>query len=136
MKRITAFILVIVMLFSVSASASSATVGLRYTHISQGYSRLTINKSTGTAQCYALCSTHNSTDSIIIFGSLERLVGGAWSSVNSWTSTGTSIAIMNKTQHVSSGYTYRFVANVKIYSSSGSFLETATFYQYCDYIAP
>lgn len=95
------------------------TIEPRYVGVSGSNCRLSISSKnaacTGTA---TLKSGYSSKLTLI----LQKKSGSAWSTVQTWSGSGSSI---RKSCKVSSG-TYRAVFTAKIYNSSGKYVETVT----------
>jgi len=114
----------IVLLLVVMFTALSSTVSARYQYIDVLHATLSINSS-GLASCggYAMPSNSNTNSPVTV--ELQRKSGNSWTSEYSWSgsSTGTWTAAASGTRYVVRG-TYRVVTTAKVYSSSGSLLET------------
>lgn len=136
MKKITSFILAIALLCTAIPFASAETVpscGSRFTYIGQASASLTIHESTGIASCYAMCYATNSTLTVRIVGTLQKLSNGSWSNIKSWEKSGLSYVALATSRAVISGYTYRFKANISILDSNGHVLEMTTLYDVKNY---
>ena len=128
MKRFLTLLLVCAMFLALASPISAATaepVQPRFAYINSTYVNLTINETTGIANCYSEC-TANSGVSIVSIGTLQQYTDGAWNDVKSWTGVGSRYAIIDKNWAVYSGYQYRFFVTFKIYNSSGILLESHT----------
>jgi hypothetical protein len=114
----------IVLLLVVMFTALSSTVSARYKYIDIIGASLSINSS-GLASCggYVMPSDSNTNSTVTV--ELQRKSGNSWTSEYSWSgsSTGTWTAAASGTRYVVRG-TYRVVTTAKVYSSSGSLLET------------
>ena len=111
---------------------SETTTTPRYVNISSFYATCSVN-SNGKALCYALVDTANSTYTIYLNITLQRYEDGEWSSVKTWSGSGTGVAELNKSRYVTSGHYYRTAATATVYTSGGSYVESATIYSQSDY---
>lgn len=84
------------------------------------------------ANCYARCVAEKGV-TIKIVGTLQQYTNGSWVYVTSWTETGATVVILDKTHPVASGYKYRFIARFYIYDSNGSFVESDILSRIYDY---
>jgi len=130
MKRILSFVLVITLLTvlasPVVAVETDSGISPRFTYISKVTTGLTISNA-GVATCTANgCAP--GVGSVKIICRLQQYKNGAWTTIRTWTGTGTNIASIAKTVAVYSGYTYRTYTSFYAYNSAGSLLETATCY--------
>lgn len=130
MKRILCLILSLTLLMlaatPVLAVENENTVTPRYTYIGRIYSGLTIN-SLGLSACNAngLAPT---AASVKLTCKLQRYNGSSWTTVKTWTATGTDYASVSKNYAVYSGYTYRLSASFSVYNASGVLVESGTCY--------
>ena len=131
MKRILSFALVLTLAFAlvlpVMATDSNQTITPRYSYISMLETDLRINQSSGIATCGATCRTSGAS-SVKLVCRLQRYENGYWSTVYSWTSTGTNIASIGKQRAVYSGYTYRTFTSCYVYNASGALVEVGSIY--------
>ena len=134
MKRMICLVLVCVLLCSVIVPASAVsgeTPTPYFTYIHSLSVSLDID-SYGIANCYAKCQAASGY-TIKIVGSLQRFNANKWTELCSWTTTGTTLVILDRQRAVTSGYNYRFVAKVYIYDAGGAFLESGIATRYYDY---
>lgn len=135
MKRkffsIISLILILASLLGLPVSAASpeegATVTPRYVNIALMNASGSIN-SNDRAYCYSYVETANSTYTVYLTMSLQRYKDGEWSNIKTWTSSGTQVAEMGKYHYVASGYYYRTGVTATVYTSGGSYVESATTY--------
>ena len=130
MKRIYILGLAVLMVFSLvipcfAAEVAETTITPRYTYIGVNKVGLTINETTGIAQCSSYCYT-DGTYTVEVVCKLQKYAGGFYSTVKTWSSSGTSYASVHKSWAVYSGYTYRLYAIFYVYDSAGKLLESAT----------
>ena len=99
-----------------------------YQHIftfTTGFSISSSGKSTSSG----ILNSWYSTDKIYMTVTLQKqLTSGSWTYVTSWSGTGTGYLSMEKNYYVVSGYNYRCVVRVSVYSSSGTYIEGDTSY--------
>lgn len=134
MKRklisILALLLVTASLLALPAAAaesaySESTVSPRYVNIRAFTASIDISSS-GKAECYTYIKTANSSYSITVNMVLQRYVNDSWTTVKSWTSSGTGSLIMDKSYYITGDYYYRTGAAATIRDENGAFIETAT----------
>ena len=130
MKRILCLILVLVLLtLSVSpamATESESTIMPRYSYITQLYSGLQIG-TLGLSACRANCDVRNA-DEVILTAKLQQYNGSSWTTLKTWTATGTDIASISKNYAVPSGYVYCLRVTCAVFNEAGTLVETATCY--------
>lgn len=130
MKRtlclILALLLVMLMVMPVMATEEESTVMPRYSYIARIYSGLQIG-TLGLSACQANCYAEAG-DSVVLSAKLQQYDGSTWTTLKTWTATGTDIATLSKNYAVPKGYTYRLRANCAVYSASGVLLESGTCY--------
>lgn len=64
---------------------------------------------------------------------LQRYKDGYWTSIKSWSGSGTGEVTMDKSWYVTSGYYYRTAATATVYTSSGSYVEMVSIHSQSDY---
>lgn len=133
MRKILAFALALAILCAVAMPAFAAVpednaVQPQFTYIDTTSVGLTINTSTGiansTANCYA-----GGGYTVEIVCKLQQYSDVSWTTIKTWTSTGTSVASVNKTWAVYSGYTYRTYATFIVRNSAGAIIESTSDYK-------
>lgn len=125
MKRITALLLVVALLCALIPSASAAVSepdNPNFNYIRSTGVTFLVDEN-GIACCYARCSA-NSGVTIEIVGTLQQYKNGAWSTLATWSTSGSRLVTLDKQRAVYSGYKYRFSRKFYIYDSEGSFLES------------
>lgn len=130
MRRIlTAMLAIILLMVSVlpcfAAEIDTSVVTPRYTHIHNNKVDLDINTTTGIATCFASCFTMGDY-TVKVECKLQRYQGGFYSTIKTWTNSGSQYASVNQQWAVYSGYTYRVYAIFYVYDSAGNLLESAT----------
>lgn len=130
MKRVFTTFMVLVMLLSLSmhgiaAQVEDNIVSPKYTYIQKNTVNLSINENTGIATCKANCYTLG-TYTVEVECRLQRLTGSMWTTIQTWSASGTSYAGVNKNWAVYSGYTYRAYALYSVRDSAGNLLESDT----------
>lgn len=84
--------------------------------------------SSGKASCYSYAITATSSYTVALTMSIQRYKNGTWSSIKSWSTSGTGYASLNKSYYVTAGYYYRTAAFVTVQTSGGSYVESAAIY--------
>lgn len=125
-RKTIAVLLLMCLLASVSYAQASIAYTM-YVSIDEFWVNLSINGS-GIAECEAYLSTSISGCTPSLTVTLKKSSNGlSWTSVKSWTATGTYLlgASVDKTIAVSSGYQYKLFATARIFNSEGMVIETA-----------
>ena len=101
-------------------------IELFYSDASRVYTNLSIDAS-GNAKCSGTVTANEKTKKCSITVTLKKKSGSSWTSVCSWSGSGTGItgASAGGTKKVSSG-TYKVVVTGKIKDAKGNVLETVT----------
>lgn len=85
--------------------------------------------SSGRASCYGVASLYSDAQTVQLTVSLQKQSGTGWSTVQSWTGSGSGLAGVEivRDYYVVHG-TYRVCNTATVYSANGTFLETASAY--------
>lgn len=137
MKRVMMLLLVVSLLWSFAIPAfatvpNDTVVQPRYTYIKTHITNLTIDETTGIATSKASCYAVGG-NTVEIECKLQRYNGSSWTTIKTWTASGTNYASVNKDWAVYSGYTYRVYAAYRIRSTAGNLLESTTSSKTCIY---
>lgn len=89
---------------------------------------LTITSS-GYATCTSSLEMTYSSDTATLYMFLQRLVGGTWETVNSWTTSGSFYIAQTGYFYVTKGYTYR-VRSVGYVYTNGTLVDTDSINSY------
>ena len=131
MKRLLSLVLVLTIVFvtacPVIAAESDPPISPRYTYISLLSASLSINDTTGISTSTA-SSRISGASSLKVVCKLQRYNGSSWTTVQTWTATGTSSASIAKSWAVYSGYTYRAYVTCSVYNSAGVLVESGNCY--------
>lgn len=130
MKRVLSLVLIVTLLTMLAVPAMAAEtdngVSPRFTYISKVSTGLSISN-IGVASCTANgCAP--GVASVKITCRLQQYKNGSWTTIRTWTGTGTNIASVAQSVAVYSGYTYRTYTSFYVYNSAGSIIETAGCY--------
>ena len=131
-KRIIAVVLMVVLSLSLCTVAFATapendTITPRYSDIASISANLTLsNASTGQLKCTGSATSNRATDTVKLTAKLQRYNNGIWTTIKTWTANGSGYALISKYYSVVSGYTYRLQVTTNVYSSSGTYLESAT----------
>ena len=89
---------------------------------------LSINSS-GRASCLGIASLYDESQTVQLTVSLQKQSGTSWSTVQSWTASGSGLSGVEiaRDYYVVHG-TYRVCNTAKVYSATGTLLETASVY--------
>ncbi|MBQ5865473.1 MAG: hypothetical protein IIW56_02195 [Oscillospiraceae bacterium] len=130
MKRIfclvLAILLVTVSVTPVLAAEGESVVMPRYSYIVEMCSGLQIG-TLGLSACQANCYIQNA-DHIVLTAKLQQYNGSTWTTVKTWTATGTNYASISKNYAVYSGYTYCLRATCAVFDADGKVIENGTCY--------
>lgn len=137
MKKRTAslvsVILLVACLLSIPAQAAvPPTVAPCFVDIHSFYANLVIDDN-GLATSYAYVTTATSSYTVYLTVYLQKQSSGSWSNVTSGSTSDTRAASKTVTRYVTHGYYYRTKAVATVYTSSGSYVETATTYSGSQY---
>ncbi len=136
-KSICTIFIVLIYVFSVvPVYAINETHDLRtpgsiaplFTHICILTPGLTINSS-GKATCIGDVTIYNNSYSTVLTVQLQKSTGSSWSTIKTWTNSGTGITgvLIEENHYVVRG-TYRVRATAKVYDTYGMLLETQSLY--------
>ena len=135
MKHLHCLFLAVLIIFTLAVPAmaeemdtampETEEVTPRLSTISMTSVTISINDSTGIASCDVLCYA-KSNYTIEIVCKLQRKVGSTWTTLKTWSTTGTTLASLSEIWAVSRGYTYRAYATFYVYDSNGVLLETVS----------
>lgn len=128
MRRFFIFLLACSLLVCCTVSASATVldnVDPRYTNILDIQAILSINESTGIASCSGMVTARNVTP-VKVNVYLQIQENGGWTTLKTWSSTGTTIATVAKGYAVFSGYTYRVNVVGFVYDANGNIIESAS----------
>ena len=82
----------------------------------------------GCAQCVGQVELRDSSYEIDLAVELQRNNGWSWSTIKSWSASGTGVVSLDKEWYVSSGYTYRVYASAEVTAPDGTVVETVPKY--------
>lgn len=125
-KRSLALLLTAIMLSVFVVTAFASVELLRYSDIGKFHAFLSV--SGGNALCNTLILPSSSGSTVKLTATLKKSTDGSnWSYVASWSTSGPypSGASINQSVSVSSGYQYKLFVTGRVYSASGTLLETA-----------
>lgn len=130
MKRFFMVILTVVLMLSfpmqgMAAQVDDSTVSPCYTYISTNKVGISINETTGVAECSAYCYTVGQY-TVEVECRLQRYTGYSWSTIKTWSASNTRYASISGKWAVYSGYNYRAYALFCVRDSSGNLLESTT----------
>lgn len=135
MKRTFKTLFIFFLVFSIVASLISVyalevdpydppEIPEEYVHLKAITVGLSINSGLAVLSSHARVSS-GMTDTVNITMKLQRYNNGSWTTLNTWTGSGTRSCSVPGQLYVTSGYTYRNYVVVTVYTSSGSYVETA-----------
>ena len=130
MKRILSLTLAVVLLFAlvipVGAAEVDSGISPRFTYISKVSTNLSISN-LGVATCTG-SSFATGVSSVKLICRLQQYKNGTWTTIRTWSDTGTNAATVAKSVAVYSGYTYRTYTSCYVYNAAGTLLETVACY--------
>ena len=128
MRRVVSLLLVIGLALAfahpcLAAESQMTTVSPRFAYISTTKVGISINETSGVAQCSAYCyAIGNYT--VEVQCKLQRYTGSSWVTLKTWSSSGTQYSSVSEYWAVVSGYTYRANAVFRVRDSAGNLLES------------
>lgn len=135
MKKLTAFILVLIMLLCIAMPVAATNMGgaiqPRYTYIDLLRADLQIS-SLGVASCEGTVLLKTD-DAVKIVIRLQELDGANWMTIKKWEITGSGSISGTGDYAVYSGSSYRVHVTVYVYDAQGNILESDTARSYMDY---
>ncbi|MGM9600189.1 MAG: hypothetical protein ACI3W5_01210 [Faecousia sp.] len=135
MKKLTAFILVCVLLLGtampIAAADAGSAVQPRYTYIMDISAGIQVS-GWGVASCTGVLNAKIYTP-VKITIALQRLDGITWTTIKQWEVTGTGSVSATKNYAIYSGYSYCVYVTGYIYDANGNCLEYTSAIQYIDY---
>jgi hypothetical protein len=84
--------------------------------------------SSGKSTSYGSVKLSNSTDTVELTLDLQQSSGSSWSTIKTWSTSGSNKVTLEKDWYVASGYNYRLAVTANVYNSSGSLVEIAVAY--------
>lgn len=138
MKRrifsLVALILLMTSMLAIPAAAAEETPAVtpRYVNIALINASINVNSS-GKASCYSFVETANTSYKISLTLGLQRYENGYWTTIKTWSGSGTGEVTMDKSWYVTPGYYYRTAASATVRTSGGSYVEGVTIYSQNDY---
>ena len=106
-----------------TASAAENTIQPRYQRICFFTADLDISSS-GRATCYGCVVPWDSTDVVDLTVELQRTTyGGTWTTIKTWTGSGSGTISVDKDWYVASGYYYQVCVTADLYTADGTFVE-------------
>lgn len=114
-------------LFLMSTASASNSIQPRYTQVRSFRVNLSISDS-GCALCVGQVELRDSSYEIDLAVELQRNNGWSWSTIKSWSASGTGVVSLDKEWYVSSGYTYRVYASAEVTAPDGTVVETVPTY--------
>lgn len=131
MKKVFSLLLATLLLLSsafpvnaVEPEQSVITVQPRWTYLYSVTASLDINL-LGVATCRGTTACGSVRDVEIIVR-LQQETATGWSTLKTWTDTGSGSAIASGSYAVARGYTYRTVSSVYVYDDNGNIIETGS----------
>ena len=120
-----AFLLLTVVVPPFLYTAEAATP--RYIAINDFRTDLEISDS-GSASCSTKVSFVYTTYTVEITMKLQRtsMTESQWTTIRTWTTTGSGTVAMDRVWLVNSGYFYRLIVTATVYDANGNFVETQT----------
>jgi len=115
-------------------AAAKSNAMPRYVNVSVFTASIDITSS-GKAMCYAYVKTADPNYTISMNMALQRYANGGWSTVKSWTSSGTGSVTMDKSYYITGDYYYHTAATATVWDEDGHFVEGPTIYSQSYYYA-
>lgn len=130
MKKVLSVFLCVIMLTTVAVPAFAAlpddnVVSPQYAYIRTATADLTIDEDTGIASCWVTCLAASGY-TVEVECQLQQYKNSSWTTIKTWTATGTRYACVDEIWAVYSGYTYRVYVTYRILNSAGSIVEVTS----------
>lgn len=124
MKRVTCYLLVCILLCSmvIPAAAEESTIQPRWSYLDAVSAVLDINW-LGVASCSGQAVARKAVD-IEVVVNLQQQTNTGWTTLRTWSSTGSVTALASGQYAVYRGYTYRVNTIAYVYDSNGNIIET------------
>lgn len=137
MKRVFAIFLVVVLLVTLAVPAFAAVpednqVYPMYAYITKLHGEFSIDTNTGISSSYAYLFCYNGYIAEVQC-ELQRYSGGNWSTIKTWTSSGSQYAVVDQDWAVLSGYNYRLCVTYRVKTTGGVPLEITNSTHYYNY---
>lgn len=127
-KRIITFIMLVLAVLSIAVPASAASENLdmepvqpRYTYIDAVGAKISINSS-GLASCTGVGYAKGTYDTVDLTVYLQQYKNGTWTTLQTWTGSGTNMAVVSGEYYVYKGYKYRTKTSMIVYDENGKYL--------------
>lgn len=133
-KTMIAFLLTLVMVFSIAAPAVSAVdatnpeiegIEPRYTRVATFDIDLDIG-SNDKSTSYSRVTSGYGKDTINLTMELQQKIDGKWETIKSWSGSGVITVSLEKDWYVDRGYDYQVLSTADVYNSSGVWQETVS----------
>ena len=115
-----------------AATTDENVIMPRYTYFKLLTANFVINENTGISTSTATSYSVNGYTNEVVC-KLQRQRTNGWTTVKTWTATGTGYASVDKDWALMSGYTYRLHVTYRILDANGNILETTSTARYYDY---
>ena len=130
MRKVLSAILAMMLIVSLAVPSFAAATGEnaispRYTYIKMLTAHLSIDENSGVSNSRASCYSANGY-TVEIECKLQRQTSSGWSTLKTWTATGSGYASINQDWAVASGYTYQAYITYRICNAAGTVLESTS----------
>ena len=134
MKRIFKTAVVIILVLALSCNYTSAfsvyvdtdeppEIPEEYVHLKSVSANISISGGVANVASSGRVSS-GSSDTVYVSVKLQRMANNTWTTLKTWSNSGTGHCIVSASWNVVSGYTYRNFTTVTVYTASGSYVET------------
>ena len=128
-QRCVSFVLAVAMLSGLASSIALEVDPYESPEIPEEYVNLysasaAINCSSGVATVESSGRTWDVTDRVYVSVKLQRMSNNTWTTLKTWSNSGTGHCFVFASWNIVPGYTYRNFTTVTVYTSSGSYVET------------
>lgn len=126
MRTISKAGLVFILIFALSVNSFASTIGVQWDHLSVILSELTINN-LGVAEVSGTATLRNN-NKVTVELNLQQLKSNGWTTIKTWSGSGTKSCKVKGSYSVYSGYDYRAETIAKVYDGNGNKIEESEIY--------
>lgn len=132
-KKMIAFLLTLVMVFSIAAPVVSAVdvtdpeEGIQPQYVRVGTFDIDLDiASNDKSTSYSKVTSGYGKDTIEMTMELQQKIDGKWETIKSWSTSGTLSVSLEKDWYVAKGYDYQVLTTAYVYNPSGVWQETVS----------
>lgn len=135
MKRPTCYILCLLILLSLLntpvLASSNSEVQPRYTYITTISASISVDTSTGLANCRGIIHARN--QSVMLVCKLQKKEANEWTTIKTWVGNGYESVVLNNNYAIFAGYTYRVLVSGYVKGTNNNIIEQTEIQKMYDY---